>query len=294
MRALRKASRKIAQETVRPEIAVDLLIIEHQPAQALEALILAVGLELTGTIREIGEADRRLRKLSRAMHQHWRLAHFIDFVAIFLRARLSAGEKVDKDRRPIRADQFEHQRDPIGITGLGKAIELVFRHRRHLLVLELPGPAALAYEQQIFAGHGFAFEAAAPGDSQLRQDFVAAGRDDNDARSRKPPTWQVHKYRRAEARRGDGAVRNIRRTAEAELAVPAARSVHDPTTGNVLPRLAPPAGLRLMIQWDSEQANCRGAKGSPRRSLPSANSAHLDVPHAPAGPQTQPHFGQSS
>ena len=36
----------------------------------------------------------------------------------------------DEQGLPVDADQIEHQRDAIGIAGLGEAAELVFSHER--------------------------------------------------------------------------------------------------------------------------------------------------------------------
>jgi hypothetical protein len=59
------------------------------------------------------------------MHQHRRLAHLVDLGAESGRALLELDEKVDPFRFPVGADEIEHQRRPIGIAGLGEAVELV-------------------------------------------------------------------------------------------------------------------------------------------------------------------------
>src|SRR5262249_45425241 len=89
------------------------------------------GLEFAGAVSEIGETDTRLAEFSAAMHQNRNLAHFVDIGAEFCRAQFSTCKEVNVDRFPISADQVEHQRDPIGIAGLGEAIELVFGRYGH-------------------------------------------------------------------------------------------------------------------------------------------------------------------
>src|SRR5580700_935104 len=60
--------RKIAQKTVGPEIAIDLLVVEDDPTQGFEALVLAPRLEFSETIGEISEADARLGELPCPVH----------------------------------------------------------------------------------------------------------------------------------------------------------------------------------------------------------------------------------
>src|SRR5262249_27478561 len=77
---------EIAQEAVGSEKAVDFLIIENDPAQRLQALVLALGLELAGAVGEVGKADAGLAKFSRAMDEHRDFAHFVDLGAELRRA----------------------------------------------------------------------------------------------------------------------------------------------------------------------------------------------------------------
>src|SRR5262249_6952960 len=123
--------REIAQETIGSETPVDFLIVENDPAEGFQALVLALGLELARAVGEIGETDAGLAEFPRAMHEDRNFAHFVDLAPEFRRARLSRGEEVHPDRFPLRADQVEHQGDAICIAGLGEAIELIFRRRDH-------------------------------------------------------------------------------------------------------------------------------------------------------------------
>jgi hypothetical protein len=120
---------KVLEKPVRAEEAVDLLIVEDDPAQCFEPPVVALRLEFAGQVREVGQDHARLRELLCAVHQHWHLAHLVDFGAVLRRARLAALEEVDRDRLPVGADQVEHQRRAIGVAGLREAVELVFGHR---------------------------------------------------------------------------------------------------------------------------------------------------------------------
>src|SRR5215510_1101461 len=62
------------------------------------------------------------------MDQHRHFAHLVDAGAILGCARLALDEEVDEDRLPVRADQVEHQRNTIGVAGLGEAVEVIFGH----------------------------------------------------------------------------------------------------------------------------------------------------------------------
>ena len=60
--------------------------------------------------------------------EHRRFAHFVD-VGAELRHSLHTGcEEVDEDRLPIGTDQIEHQRGPIGVPRLRKAVQLILGH----------------------------------------------------------------------------------------------------------------------------------------------------------------------
>ena len=144
-----------AQEPVGPEIAVDLLIVEDDPAQRLEPLVLALRRKLAGVLRQIGQDDARLAELAGAMHQHRHLAHLVDVGPVVGRALLALDEKVDPDRLPVGADEIEHQGDPIGIAGLGEAVELVLGHvmlprcrRGHFMVGMMNSAPSLVPEGQ--------------------------------------------------------------------------------------------------------------------------------------------------
>ena len=58
------------------------------------------------------------------MDEHRHFAHLVDVLAVFRRARHALAEEVDEDRLPVGADEVEHQRDAIGVAGLGEAVEL--------------------------------------------------------------------------------------------------------------------------------------------------------------------------
>ncbi len=77
---------EIAQEAVGSEKAVDFLIIENDPAQRLQALVLALRLEFAGAVGEVGEANAGLAEFSRAMDENREFAHFVDLGAEFRRA----------------------------------------------------------------------------------------------------------------------------------------------------------------------------------------------------------------
>ena len=73
-----RLGREVLQEAVGSEKAVDLLIVENDPAQAFEPLVLALRRKLAGMLGEIGQAHAGLAELSLAMHEHRRLAHLVD------------------------------------------------------------------------------------------------------------------------------------------------------------------------------------------------------------------------
>jgi len=116
------------REILQKAVAIDLLIVENNPAQRFKPCVLARRLEPAGPFGEIAEDHRGLTELSCAMGQHWHFAHLIDFGTIFRRACLAALEEIDKDRLPVGADKVEHQRRAISIARLGEAVELIFRH----------------------------------------------------------------------------------------------------------------------------------------------------------------------
>ena len=62
------------------------------------------------------------------MHEHRRFAHLVDLGAELRRALHAFAEEIDEHRRPVGADQIEHQGRTIGIAGLRKAVELIFGH----------------------------------------------------------------------------------------------------------------------------------------------------------------------
>ena len=111
-----------------PEEAVDLLIVENDPAQRLELFVFAFGLELAGASGEISQDHARLREFFLAVHEHRRFAHFVDVISKFGRALNHGTEEIDPNRLPIGANQIEHQRGAVGIAGLRETIKLKFGH----------------------------------------------------------------------------------------------------------------------------------------------------------------------
>src|SRR5213083_414369 len=57
-----------SQEAVRPEKAVDLLVVEYDPTQRLQPLILALGAEFARALREISQDHGGLAELLALMH----------------------------------------------------------------------------------------------------------------------------------------------------------------------------------------------------------------------------------
>src|SRR5262249_52606311 len=130
-----------AQEPIGPEEAVDLLVVEDDPAQRLEALLFAARQKLSGALRQIGENDARLGQLSVAMGEHRDLAHFVDLAAVLGGPRLALDEEIDEDRLPFGADEVEHERHPVGVSRLGEAIQAIFGHGPRLKVSVSGSPA---------------------------------------------------------------------------------------------------------------------------------------------------------
>src|SRR5260370_6628620 len=116
------------QEAIRPEKAVDFLIVEDDPAQRLKPFVLALGAELARPVGEIGQDHAGLAELLTLMHQHRHLAHFVDLAAVLRRARLALAEEIHPEGLPVGTDEVEHQRGTIGVAGLSEAIELVLAH----------------------------------------------------------------------------------------------------------------------------------------------------------------------
>ena len=115
---------------MRTKKAVDLLIVENDPAQCLEIFVLTLGAELSGPLGKIGQDHAGLAELLALMRQHRHLAHLVHVGAILRRARFALAEEIDPDRLPVGADEVEHQRGTISVAGLSEAIELVLGHGR--------------------------------------------------------------------------------------------------------------------------------------------------------------------
>src|SRR5262249_2867298 len=122
------------QEAIRSEKAVDLLIVEDDPAQRLEPRLLALGTELSRPVGEVGQDHPGLAELLALMREDRHLAHFVDVAAVLRRARLALAEEVDPHGLPVGADQVEHERTAISVAGLCEPIELVLGHDVALLV----------------------------------------------------------------------------------------------------------------------------------------------------------------
>ena len=78
---------EIAQEAIRPEKTVDLLIVEYDPAQHFELLIFALRQEFSGAFGEIGQDRAGLAELLYPVDEHRRFAHFVDLAPVLRRAQ---------------------------------------------------------------------------------------------------------------------------------------------------------------------------------------------------------------
>src|SRR5512136_2095311 len=92
---------EILQEPQRTEEAVDLLIVENDPAQRFQFLVVVFRFELSATFGEVGEYHAGLREFLLAMHEHGRLAHFIDVGAKLRCALDHCTKKIDPDWLPV-------------------------------------------------------------------------------------------------------------------------------------------------------------------------------------------------
>ena len=72
--------REVVQEAVGPERAADLLVVEDDPAQRFEALVVAARQEFSRTLGEISQDHAGLAELLRAVNEHRRFAHLVDVV----------------------------------------------------------------------------------------------------------------------------------------------------------------------------------------------------------------------
>src|SRR3954463_11325976 len=107
------------QKAIGTEKAVDLLVVENDPAQRLETLVLAIGPELARPVGKVGQDHAGLAELLVAVHEYGRLAHLVDIGAVLRRTLLPLGKEVDPDRLPVGANKVEHEGAAIGIAGLG-------------------------------------------------------------------------------------------------------------------------------------------------------------------------------
>src|SRR3954469_6766580 len=116
------------QKAIGPEKAVDLLVVENDPTQRLETLVLAIGPELARPVGKVGQDHAGLAELLVAVDEYGRLAHLVDIGAVLRRTLLPLGKEVDPDRLPVGANEIEHEGAAIGVAGLGEAVELIFGH----------------------------------------------------------------------------------------------------------------------------------------------------------------------
>jgi hypothetical protein len=83
---------------------------------------------LSRLLRQIGQDDARLAECAVAMNQHRHFTHLVDVRAILRAALLALDEEVDEDRRPVGADEIEHQGGAVGVPRLRETIKLIFGH----------------------------------------------------------------------------------------------------------------------------------------------------------------------
>src|SRR5262249_34991194 len=97
------------------------------PAQRFVALPVVARGELVGHLGQIEQDCTRLREGLAARFQNRRLAHLVDALAP-LRVSRRAFEEIDERRLPVEPGAIQIERDLVGVSGLGKAMELVFGH----------------------------------------------------------------------------------------------------------------------------------------------------------------------
>jgi hypothetical protein len=84
------------------------VVVEQQPAQHLQPLLLIIATELAGAFREVGQNGATLRQAHTAMLQHRHLTQLIDFAAKGSFAGFTP-KIIDEHRLPIATAQTEHQ-----------------------------------------------------------------------------------------------------------------------------------------------------------------------------------------
>jgi len=119
-----------AQVPIGGDLSADLVIVEQDPAQRVEARVFALRAEFARVVGEVCEDGSGLAELLCSINQDRRFAHFVDGGAKLGRALVGLAEEIHKHRLPVGANEIEHQRDAIGIAGLGKAMQLILSHER--------------------------------------------------------------------------------------------------------------------------------------------------------------------
>ena len=115
------------QEAERREVAGEFVIVEEDPAENLEPLLLVAPAEAPGLFGEICQDRAALGEPPGAMLQHRDLAQLVDILAEgILPGR--AGKEIHHHRFPVAAREIQHQRCLVGIARHARAIETVFGH----------------------------------------------------------------------------------------------------------------------------------------------------------------------
>ena len=85
------------------------------------------GAEVAVALGEVVEDDAGLGEPELAVLEDRHLAHLVELEV--LGGAGGAVEEVDPHRLPVGVVEGEHQRDLVGVAGLGEAVELVFGHQ---------------------------------------------------------------------------------------------------------------------------------------------------------------------
>src|SRR5580693_2908002 len=107
---------KVTNEAIGTEIAADLLIVENDPAQRFQSLVLAAREEPPRALSEVKKDHTRLAQLLAAVSEHWRFAHLVDLLTVFRCALNASFEEIDVHRLPVRPDCVEHQRCAVAVA----------------------------------------------------------------------------------------------------------------------------------------------------------------------------------
>src|SRR5262249_35763707 len=98
--------------------------------------VLAMRQEFSRTFGEIKKDYAGLAEFLSSVNENRNFAHFVNIAAIFRRALHARLEEIDEDGLPIRTNEIEHQGRAVSVTRLGEAIELIFSHRKKILLAE--------------------------------------------------------------------------------------------------------------------------------------------------------------